>query len=252
MIFFLASAGYALQNRLTISSNSSSAIRVLIDGRTYQLDKNRNDREILLSDLQPGNRNIKIYGQKNSGRNAYGNINNERNMQLLYNGNLYIRDGVDVDVSINRFGKVFVDEQVMTRAYEYSDRYDNGNNGRYDNSNSGRYDNGNNDRYDNRDRDRNLQSMSDRTFLQLKQTMARESMEESRLNLAKTMIINYNVSSSQVRELMAQFNFEPNKLEIAKYCYRFATDKQYYYSVADGLSYSNSKNELLRFIQQQK
>src|SRR6188508_1467331 len=91
MIFFLASAGYAFQNRLTITSNHNSSVRVLIDGRTYLVDKNKNDREILLNDLRPGNRNIKIYGQKNSVRNVYGNINNEKNMQLLYNGNLFIR-----------------------------------------------------------------------------------------------------------------------------------------------------------------
>jgi hypothetical protein len=55
------------------------------------------------------------------------------------------------------------------------------------------------------------------------------------------------VSSSQVKELMAQFNFEANKLELAKYCYRFATDKQYYYSVADGLAFSNSKKRIAAF-----
>ena len=157
-------------------------------------------------------------------------------MQLLYNGNLYIKDGVDVDLSINRFGKVFVDEQALSRDTEYDDRYDNRNN----------------DRNDNWDRDRNLQPMNDRSFLQLKQTIARESMDDSKLNFAKTAINNSSVSSSQVKELMAQFNFEANKLELAKYCYRFASDKQYYYSVADGLTFSNSKNELLRFIQQQK
>lgn len=236
MILFLASSGYAFQNRLTINSNSNSDIRVLIDGKTYQLDKNRNDRQMMLNNLRPGTRNIKIYMQKNNTNRWQGNINNERNMQLLYNGNLYIRDGVDVDVSINRFGKVFVDEQTINRDYEYDDRYDNRNN----------------DRNDNWERDRNRQPMNDRSFLQLKQTLARESMEDSRLNLAKTVINNSSIGSSQVKELMAQFNFEANKLELAKYCYRFATDKQYYYSVAEGLNFSNSKNELLRFIQQQK
>ena len=157
-------------------------------------------------------------------------------MQLLYNGNLYIRDGVDVDMSINRFGKVFVDEQTMTRDYDNDDRYDNRNNYRNDNGN----------------RDRNIQPMNERSFQQLKQTLTRETMEDTRLNLAKTVINNSSVSSSQVKELMAQFNFEANKLELAKYCYKFATDKQYYYSVADGFTFSNSKNELLRFIQQQK
>ncbi len=228
----LASSGFALENRLTISSNNNTSIRVLIGGRTYQPDNARNDREVSLTDLRPGTRNIKIYMENNSGRIRPGyNNRTERNMQLIYNANLYIRDGVDVDLSINRFGKVFIDEQVLERTYGNNDRYD-GNYGRED------WNPGN-------------QPMNDRVFQQLKQSLAREQFEETRLNIAKRAINSF-VSCNQVKELMAQFNFENNKLDLAKYCYRYATDKQYYYSVADGLNYSNSKNELMRFIQQQK
>ncbi len=237
----LASAGYALQNRLTISSNNNSGIRVLIDGRTYQLDKSRNNGEISLTDLRPGSRNIRIYAHKNNGRTWPGNINTDRNMQLIYNGNLYIRDGVDVDVSINRFGKVFVDEQNINRGYENDDRYDSRNDDRYD------------DRYDNRDWNRNMRAMSDRSFLQLKQNLGRERFEDARMNMVTSAISNNNyVSSQQVKELLGLFSFEANKLTVAKYCYQFATDRQNYYSVADALNHSNSKNELMRYIQQQK
>jgi hypothetical protein len=228
----LAASGFALENRLTISSNSNTSIRVLIDGRAYQPDNARSEREISLTDLRPGIRNIKIYMENNPGRSRPGYNNRaDRNMQLIYNANLYIRDGVDVDLSINRFGKVFIDEQVLDRTY--------GNNNRYD------------DEYGGGDWNRGNQPMNDRAFLQLKQSLAREQFEDARLNIAKRAINSF-VSSSQVKELMAQFNFENNKLDLAKYCYRFATDKQYYYSVADGLNYSNSKNELMRFIQQQR
>jgi hypothetical protein len=233
----LASAGYALQNRLTISSNNNSGIRVLIDGRTYQLDKNRNNGEITLTDLRPGSRNIRIYAQKNNGRTWPGNINTDRNMQMIYNSNLYIRDGVDVDVSINRFGKVFVDEQNLSRGYENDDRY------------GSRDDN----RYDDRDWNRNMRAMSDLSFLQLKQNLDRERFEDTKLNMINTAISNNNyVSSQQVKELLGQFSFEANKLTVAKYCYQFVTDRQNYYSVADALNHSTSKNELMRYIQQQK
>ncbi len=232
----LASAGYALQNRLTISSNNNFGIRVLIDGRTYQLDKNRNAGEISLTDMRPGSRNIRIYVQKNNGRTWQGNNNMDRDMQLIYNGNLYIRDGVDVDININRFGKVFVDEQTMNRGYENNDHYDR-----------------NDDPYEDRDWNRNARAMSDRSFLQLKQTLGRERFEDARLNMITTTISNNNyVSSWQVKELLGQFSFEANKLTVAKYCYQFVTDRQNYYVVADALNHSNSKNELMRYIQQQK
>lgn len=237
MISFLASAGYGYQNRLTITSNNNYSISVVIDGRAYQIDRSGKDREILLSDLRPGTRNLKIYAVKNSGRVGRANINNERNMQLIYNGNLYIRDGVDMDVSINRFGKVFVDEQAM-------DRY---------NQKDNRYSNGDRDRYGNGDRNRNAQPMNERSFLQLKLALSRESSEENRVNLVRSALYNNTyVSSVQVRDLLGLLGFEANKLLVAKYCYQFTTDKQNYYTVADGLHYSNSKNELVRFIQQQK
>ncbi len=228
----LASAGYALENRLTISSNINTGIRVLIDGRPYQLDNSRNDGEISLTDLRPGNRNMKIYIQTNAGRTRQGNTRSAGPaMQLIYNGNLYMRNGMDVDVSINRFGKVFVDEQAINRGYGNNDRYE--------------------DPYGGGDWNRGNQSMNENSFLQLKQALARERFEDTRVSIAKNGVNSY-ISSSQVKDLMGLFNFENNKLELAKYFYRFATDKQYYYSVADVLIHSNSKNELMRLIQQQK
>ena len=62
MIFLGASVGYAYQNKLTISSNNKNLLRVQIDGRFYQL--NKNDAEIIINDQRPGNRNIKVYQQK--------------------------------------------------------------------------------------------------------------------------------------------------------------------------------------------
>ena len=72
------------------------------------------------------------------------------------------------------------------------------------------------------------------------------------MNITKTAVANNYVSSSQVKELMQLFNFENNKLDLAKFCYRFATDKENFYSVADELQYTSSKNELMRFIQQNR
>ncbi len=227
MIFLGASVGYAFQNKLTISSNNKSNLRVQIDGKFYQLSNN--SAEISLNDQRPGTRNIKVYQQKNNGRGWQGN--NDRNMQLLYNGNLTIREGYHVDVTINRFGKAFIDERAMNR---YDDD-DYANNNGYGEQNNW-----------------NRQPMNDRSFTQMKQTISRESFDDAKMTIAKAAIANNYLSSYQVKDLLSLFSFENSKLEMAKYYYRYATDSNNYYIVADALSYSTSKNELMRYIQQNR
>ncbi len=216
---------YAWQNRLTISSQHSNLLWVQIDGRSYQLS--RNDTEISLSDLRPGTRNIKVYQQRDNGRSWQGN--NERNRQLLYNGNVTVREGYHLDVSINRFGKAFIDQQALGRDYGY-----------YDDNRPG---------YNQQD-NWNRQPMNERSFEQLKQRLRRESFDAAKMNTAKAVMGGSYLASEQVRELLGLFNFETSKLDMAKYYYRFATDPGNYYVVVDALSYSSSKNDLTRFIQQ--
>ncbi len=225
MIILGASAGYAYQNKLTISSNNQNLLRVQIDGRFFQL--NKNDAEIIINDQRPGTRNIKVYQQRNNGRGWQGN--NERNMQLLYNGTLTIREGYHVDVTINRFGKAFIDERAIGRSY-------------YDDDEDGYYN----------QNDWNRQPMNDRSFMQLKQSLSRESFDDARMNIAKAAVARNYLSSYQVKDLLSLFAFENSKLEMAKYYYRFTTDPGNYYVVADGLNYNSSKNELMRFIQQNR
>lgn len=227
MIFLLVTNSFAWQNRLTISSNYKGSIKVLIDGRFYEPGKN-ND-EILISDQRPGNRNIKVYQQQNNERGRRGN--RERDMELLYNGNLFIKDGFDVDVSINRFGKVFIDERVMDRNNGYeNDEHDNRNNG----NGNGKW---------------NKQPMNERSFMQLKQTIGNESFDATRANILKTAVVENSLSSYQVKLLLGLFSFENSKLEMAKYCYRFVYDAPNYYMVADVFTFSNSKTELMKYIQ---
>lgn len=217
------SSGFAFSNRLTISSSYGHAnIRVQVDGRYVQQGRNSNDDEIAIDDLRAGYHNIKVYSSGKR-RNGWGN-NNNNNMELLYSGNINVRNGYHTDIVINRFGKAFVDEQRV-------DTYNNGNN----NNNSSNW-------------NWNASPMSERSFEQLKQTIRRESFDETKLSIAKTAIRDQAVSTSQVRELLGLFSFEQNKLDIAKYCYQYTTDYNNYYLVANSFSFSNSKNELLRYI----
>jgi hypothetical protein len=234
MIFSGASVTYAWQNRLTISSNIKNTLSIQIDGKFYQV--NKNDAALVINDQRPGTRNIKVYQQINNKRGGeYNNRNrrwnNETFMQLLYNGNLYIKDGYDVDITINRFGKAFVDEQPINRYVDDEDRDD-----LYDDHNHNGY----------------RQPMNKRSFVQLKQSIGRESFDDAKMNIAKAAFANSYLSSYQVKDLLSLFSFENSKLDIAKYCYRFATDPGNYFVVADALTYSSSKTALMKYIQENK
>lgn len=225
-LLFAAVSGYAFNNRLTISSsNDNFSIRVQVDGKNYQPSRNSPDGDIVIDDLRAGYHTVKVYKNTNS-RRGWGNQNS--NMKLLYSGSVYIRSGFHTDILINRFGKAFVDEREIKR-----------------------YDNDDNN-YDGYDWNWNRQPMNERSFEQLKQTIRRESFDESKLSIAKTAIRDQAVSTTQVRELLTLFSFEQSKLDIAKYCYQYTTDFNNYYLVANSFGFSSSKTELMRYIEENR
>ncbi len=223
-----------VQSRLSISTTSKTNFRIMLDG-SYLNSQQGAHGEIVLNNIRAGYHNLKIYGQVNTYDNrSYDSRRNRRvQQQLLYDGNIYVKPQYDVDVTINRFGKAFIDEQRMD-----DNMYGNGNNENWNNANSGGWNNN--------------AAMNPRDFMIMKQTIARESFEATRLSIAKQAISGNYFSAQQVMEIMQLFSYENNKLDIAKYTYRFAADKNNYYQVADALGYSVSKEELMRYIQQNR
>lgn len=232
-LFSLMIAGFssfAFNNRLTISAaDDNSRIRVMVDGRTYQTNSRQND-DIVIDDLRAGYHSIKVYkiGGTNNNR-GWGNNNNINSMKLLYNSNINVRNGYHTDITINRFGRAFVDERQI-----------------------GRYDDDDRNNYNDYNWNWNRQAMNDRSFDQLKQTIRRESFDESKLSILKTAIRDQWVSTAQVQQLMGLLSFEQTKLDAAKYCYSYTTDYQNYYQVANGFGFSSSKTELMRYIEQNR
>lgn len=77
-------------------------------------------------------------------------------------------------------------------------------------------------------------------------------MENNRITSAKFIIEKNNFTTAQVKEMMMLFTFENNRLEIAKLAYNKTIDKNNYYQLNDALTFSNSKEELARFIRQSR
>ena len=216
--------------RVSITSMSNMPVRVMIDGQRVQ----DNNQSIRINNLNPGYHRIQIYRVNNNQRRQWGNNNQQG--QLIYNSSINVRNGMHTDIVINRFGRVFTDEQPIDNRYD-TDWNDNGG---WNNQDSRNNNGGNNGTWG--------QSMSNERFQQLKQTVQRESFDDNKIDILKSILPNNYMSASQVRELVQLFSFEQNKLELAKFAYRFTSDRGNYFMVNDVFSFGTSKTELTRYI----
>jgi hypothetical protein len=261
-------ASFAIDGtRLTISSITSNKMYVEVDGRKYNLDGNT----VIVRDIRPGYHNVKVFRElkkKNNNGWGFGNRNRTKE-ETLYNTRVYLKDGYHFDILVNRFGKVLVDERRIDVNDDWytdddddyyeddrnNDRDRDLDNNRNDRNNDDRYDNRNDrndDRYDNNNRNSQYDEMSDANFSQAKETLRKEWFENTRVSTAKQLIDRNYFTSRQVKDLMLLFTFENNRLDFAKYAYSKVVDKGNYFIVNDALSMSNSKEELNRFIREQR
>ncbi len=214
-------------SRLSISTTSNNSdLKIEVDGRRF----NMQDNSITLSNLNEGYHTVKIFKDKRKKGNGFGF---GKRQEVVYSSSVYLKRGFHLDITVNRFGKVLVDERRMDRDDEWynEEEYDDYNDG-------GGWNNG----YGN--------VMSSREFESVKEQIRKEWFENNRLTSAKTIIDKNNFTAQQTKEMLLLFGFENNKLEIAKYAYRKTVDKQNYYVVNDAFTFSSSKDELARFIRQ--
>lgn len=211
-------------SRLSISAVSSSQeLKIEVDGKRYSM-KNNN---ITLGFLDQGRHDVKIYRERK--RNGFGFGRRE----IIYDNTVFLKRGFHLDITVNRFGKVLVDERRM----DVNDEWYNDEDEYYDN---GGWGNGHSN------------VMTTREFNDVKDQLRKEWFENNRLNSAKFIIEKNSLTTSQVKELMLLFTFENNRLEIAKSAYRKTVDKQNYLSVNDALTFNSSKEELVRFIRESR
>jgi Domain of unknown function (DUF4476) len=236
MVSVTAFAGNAT---LSVTAISNKNIYVLINGSQQRVN---NNNTLFLTDLNEGNYRIEVYQLMRGVRNNPFSRN-----QLLYNGNVYIRNRMHTDIVINRFGRAMVDQRNNNGNSNNRDDYDDDNNG-WNNGNGG-WNNGNGGWNNGNGAWGNGRAMSTTAFEQLKQTLCNEAFENNRLNLAKQVVASNWFTTSQVRDLMKQFNFENNKLDIAKHAYNFTVDRNNYYLLTNEFSFSTTKQALMRHIQ---
>lgn len=214
LLLSLSLFAFPYSSILTISNTSGKPVKLIIDNKDCN---DNNSGDIVISDIKSGYHNIKVF------RESYQWGSKKRRM--IYSGNIYLKSGFHMDITINRFGKAFLDESPITQ-------------GAYEETGTGN-DCGN---------DYN-QPMTATEFSQFKETICNGSFESTKLSLAKQGISNNYLTADQVKKMLELFSFESSKLDIAKTAYRATTDKGNYFIVSDALGYSSSKEELARFLQ---
>ncbi len=94
-------------------------------------------------------------------------------------------------------------------------------------------------------------TLTDQECKEIIRALKRESFDQTRMQLARQIIGNSRklFLSSQVKQVLDCFDFEPSKLEIAKYAFDHTYDRERYFLVNEAFSFDNSKTELSRYIQ---
>lgn len=223
--FAVFAAGARHSSMITVKSLSYRDIQVVIDGKTFNPGKNI----IMIGDVQPGFHSVTVYRESRFFSHGF---------EKVYSGSVAVKPGADVQITIGRRGRADI-------AYVNKDR---------DNDDWG-YDRpatpgSNDDGYWENSKPYNgyARPISDREFNQVMHSMQKEWFENNRMKSASFIISNNFFTANQVKDMVSLFEFEGNKLEIAKQAYSKALDKENYSCVMDALNYRSSKKELARFV----
>ncbi len=234
----LLAAGPRPKSMLTVKSNDFGDVKVVLDGKRFESTTN----SITIQDLNSGYHIIKVYHQKTSG---YFSIFGRR-YEVVYNTAMNVRAGTLVQITVDRLGKTSVIESNIGRG-----PFDHGRDWNKDDRKGGDhdFDFDHDGKWGDYDNNQGYSSgMSDRDFSQVLREISKEWLESNKIKSATQIVTTNSPTSAQVKQLVLLFNFESNKLELAKQAYANTIDKKNYYMINDAFSFNGSKDELARYI----
>ena len=244
---------------LTIQSQVRADLRVVIDGRRFEPNSNF----MRLQGLQAGYHTVTIYREKTGG---IFNLMGKR-YERIFSSSITLRQRTNLVMTVDRFGRTSLKE---TRFDGWNNGGGNGRNNRYDDRSYDRgrdngwgedYRQGQDFDYDVDGRlgdydwnngysnDRFGNAISDREFSRVIQGMENEWLEANKMKSATQIISTNYLTSAQVRQMMQLFSMENNKVDLAKQAYGKTVDQRNFLStISDQFSFSNSRDELARYI----
>ncbi len=87
-------------------------------------------------------------------------------------------------------------------------------------------------------------AMSSSSFSAAKQTITKQSFDDTKLSTAKQIIKTNCLSSQQIKEIMLLFSFEETRLTLAKMSHERCIDKNNYFMINDSFTFDSSVEEL--------
>lgn len=85
-------------------------------------------------------------------------------------------------------------------------------------------------------------------IVRLRHSLNRASFDSDKQIIAKQVIARNRVRANDIYQILLMFSFESSKVKLAKFAYRYCTDKRNYYIVNDAFTFSSSIRELDDFI----
>lgn len=264
--FFLSVAAMAAgkpdarsESKLTVSMDGYGEIRVELDGKGF----NSADQFLVIRDVRPGYHEVVIYKERDYPLRAFLG----RKYDIVYNGSLNVRPGTNVMVNVDRMGRAAFDEKRISYKKRGNDWYDddddrfNHDRGHHYGRDDDRFDhdrghhNGRNDRNDRGyDDDRSFgnnnyaRPMYAPEFGRVKDMMSREIFETARMTSARQIISTNYFTTDQVCQLVCLFQFESNRLELAKMAYAKTVDPRNYDLVMNHFTFNSSRAALSDYI----
>ena len=86
--------------------------------------------------------------------------------------------------------------------------------------------------------------MSSSSFNSAKQTISKQSFDDTKLTTAKQILKTNCLSAAQIKEIMLLFSFEATRLELAKFANDRCVDKNNYFLLNDAFQFESSVEEL--------
>ena len=92
----------------------------------------------------------------------------------------------------------------------------------------------------------------ERDIYNIMSAIKNEDFDDEKMLVAKQATANSCLSVDQIKQIMAQFNFDKEKLDFAKYGYQRCFNPDDYYQLNSAFDFGSEKEELDRYIKSQK
>lgn len=235
-VMMMASHAYASQ--VMVRTSDRAPIIVELNGQHINTVP---ASSVTARNLPAGNHHLRILRQSVRGNRA--------SYQILHDGNIRVHRGEDLDVTLDRGGRLVVQSRPV-----HQPGY--GNNGGYGNTYGYGRDYGYGYEPDytyarprhGRANVHPVHGMNPGTFNHLRKALRSASFESTREQIARSAVSGNRISSRQLSQVLQEFSFESTRLRFAKWAYPYVTDRERIFMIYDSFSFDSSVRDFERYL----